>query len=452
MSWLSSALFGAPTGTGLSECRAPRGRATILTVDAVDRTDAPGGRHPSAAPGRPAEHYLSATPRSEVPFEELFAAGSPFVLYSVEQPASGAPFVVFLALPAEARAALWQEHAFIDRGMRKLVAVGAEAAVASLETALEFAESALGRFGSGEWQLAFVWNTGRCGSTLMHKAVSAMGTASFSEPQWLDQLQFAPSLAEHHLARAVRACVALEALTARLQTAVPGWKEPTNFVFNPKAGGMRLAEAATAAFPLARHAFMYRACHKVVASFAGLKFAGGVPLPLALAWWVLGTAAFKLLGLPPPHPELASSELSSAPVALLTSSWLSTVEDWIDTTARRAGAEGPDDPLAAAIVVRMDEFTSKDPALRTELVRAALVHFRVVGADAPDSALAAALDAFKVNSQAGSKMSGAKAKVVSDADVEVIKRGVVAALGTKARVVDGGGNIVLARSLGVCEA
>ena len=98
----------------------------------------------------------------------------------------------------------------------------------------------------------FVLGTGRCGSTLLHKAVSAMGTASFSEPHWLDQLLFNPSLEPASVERALRVCVCLDARTARLQTAVPGWARPTIFVFNPKAGGMKVAAASVAAFPRAR--------------------------------------------------------------------------------------------------------------------------------------------------------------------------------------------------------
>ena len=242
MGFLDRALFRAPPN-GLAECHAPRGHATILTIDSVDRTDAPGGAA-GGLPGRPGSHYISATPQSELQFAELFAIGSPFVLYSIEHPESSCPFVVFLALSVDERRALWLDEAFIDRGIRKLVAVGAQAAVASLETAIEFVEAtALDEFATGRWRLSFLWNTGRCGSTLMHKVVSAMGVASFSEPQWLDQLLFAPPPEPGMTERALRTCVALEALIARLQTAIPDWSESTNFIFNPKAG-MRVAEAA----------------------------------------------------------------------------------------------------------------------------------------------------------------------------------------------------------------
>ena len=46
------------------------------------------------------------------------------------------------------------------------------------------------------------------------------------------------------------------------------------------------------------------------------------------------------LGMPPPRPELAAAELSSPPVAMLASRWISTVEEWIDTTARRGRSAG----------------------------------------------------------------------------------------------------------------
>ena len=356
---------------------------------------------------------------------------------------------MFLSLPPESRRALWQDEAFIDRGIRKLVEVGSQVAVASFETAREYAEEkALSHFASGDWQVSFVWNTGRCGSTLLHKAVSAMGTASFSEPHWLDQLQF-NKLAEPHLERSLRVCVALEALTARLQRDVSGWDVPCNFVFNPKAGGLRVAEAAVRAFPMARHAFMYRACHKVVESFGGLVFSGGVPTVLSLAWRLLGTNASYVLPGPPLRAGLPLDELSSYPVASLTSRWINNINDWIKTTARRSTSEGSADPLVSAMVLRMDEFTSKDLALREAVVRAALEHFRVLSADAEPAAVEPAMGAFAVHSQAGSKMSGPKAQIVSEQDVEVIKRCVVSALGEQAIVQDGGANIVVPRSFGV---
>ena len=398
-------------------------------------------------PGRAASHYIRASPSLSNPSfliaARLFCADSQFVLYSVEGLDTNAPHLVFLELSPEARRKMWKEEAFIDRGIRKLVELGSQVVVMSLETAEDFAKSALASFASGEWQLSFVWNTGRCGSTLLHKAVSAMGTASFSEPHWLDQLLFNPSLEPASVERALRVCVAIDARTARLQTAVPGWARPTNFVFNPKAGGMKVAAASVAAFPRAHHAFMYRACHKVVESFGGLKYAGGVPAKMAVAWRLLGLRA---LPGPPPPPGLPLAELSSIPVAMLTARWISIIRAWCETTAERARTCGAADPLASAVVIRMDEFTSKDLVLRQGIMGGVLAHFGIAGA-ATD--MRPALDVFSVHSQAGSKMSGPKAKIVTANDVEVIKRCVVAALSTHATVQEGGANVALPRSLGV---
>lgn len=434
-------------GSPLTKCTAPPGRAAILRLDSVDRTDNPGGRNERAPPGRRAAHYLTATHQSVVSFEELMVHESSFVLYSVEDLDSASPFLVFLSLPPDGRRQMWLEEPFIDRGVRKLVKLGSEVAIASLETAEAFANSALARFAAGEWHVSFVWNTGRCGSTLMHKAVSAMGTASFSEPHWLDQLHFCSGVSEERMARAVSVCVGIEALTAQLQTSVPGWDRPTNFVFNPKAGGLPVAEAAVTAFPLARHAFMYRACHKVVASFAGLKLPRGVPLKMTILWRLLGLRALGLSSKAVNGLPLA--ELSSLPVAMLTWRWIEQVDGWIAAVARRAETRGAADPIASAIVLRMDEFTSKDLALRSRIVRTSLAHFRVIDETVSDADIARALSVFSVHSQAGSIMSGPKAKVVTDGDVEVIKRCVLNALAERADVQERGANIALPESLGI---
>ena len=233
---------------------------------------------------------------------------------------------------------------------------------------------------------------------LSQRAQSLQGTASFSEPHWLDQLLFNP-LAEPAIKRGLRVCIALEALTARLQRGVPGWEEPTNFMFNPKAGGLRVAEAAVKAFPHARHAFMYRACHKVVESFGGLIFHAGVPTLLSVAWRLLGTSSLRFVGAGALVNNLPLSELSSAPVAMLTNRWISTIIDWIAICERRSASMGSEDPLASAVVIRMDEFTTKDLKLRASVVRAALEHLGTVEPGDED-AISAALAVFSVHSQA----------------------------------------------------
>ena len=205
----------------------------------------------------------------------------------------------------------------------------------------------------------------------MHKALSAMGAASFSEPHWLDQLHF-NRLSEARLVPIVRVCVALEALTARLQTAVPGWERPTNFVFNPKSGGMPLARRRCG-LPAARHAFMYRACRKVVQSFAGLKFAGGVPR-VAPRVEARGVRALGRSAAPPWAGALPLAELSSIPVAMLTLRWIGTIRDW----GRRARGAGTGDALLRARAADGRVHVQGPRAARRDRARA-LVHFGVIG-------------------------------------------------------------------------
>lgn len=431
----------------------PLGRAVLLTLDKVDRIDSPGGKDSRARPGRPASHYLDvsrgSSPPTTVAFEELFATDSPFVLYAIEDVDTDAPFLVFLTLTANARRRLWLEEAFIDRGIRKLVEVGSTVAVASVETAETYARKTISCLEEGTLRLSFVWNTGRCGSTLMHKAMSAMGTtASFSEPQWLDQLHFNRTSATV-LTRCVRVCVALETITARCQAeAVPEWRTATNFAFNPKSGGMPVAEATVSAFPHARHAFMYRSCHKVVTSFTGLKFSHGVPTFMTLAWALLGVRALPR-SISSLARELPLSELSSLPVVMMTCMWLRTVHAWMSTVDRREKENGKDDPLVSAVVIRMDEFVSKDT--REKVVRTALRHLRVLDRRSED--VTPALEVFSVNSQKGSKMSGSKAKLVTKDDVSVIRRCVVVSLAQQAEhgmvsIQDEGANVLLKGSVG----
>merc|ERR1711920_1133640 len=77
---------------------------------------------------------------------------------------------------------------------------------------------------------------------------------------------------------------------------VPGWAGATRMSFNPKGGGIPVAEAIVSTFPHARHIFMYRACHKVAESFAGLLFSDGIPTPMKIIWAVRGVKAMRQAG------------------------------------------------------------------------------------------------------------------------------------------------------------
>ena len=220
-----------------------------------------------------------------------------------------------------------------------------------------------------------------------------------------------------------------------------GRSDATRFFLNPKAGPHALVPEAAAAFPTSTHVYVYRACEKVVQSFAGLKFGGGIPAPLRLMW-LLGRGPL------PTRPELR--DVSSWPVAFLATRWVESVAGWADLVAARRAAHGPGDPVGGALNVRFDEFTSKDLALREAVLREVLAHVGLVAADADAGALAPALAAFEKHSQAGSAMSGPKAKVVQDADLPAIRACVAAGLAATDVVVEGGGaNVLLPRSAGV---
>mmetsp|Transcript_24622 Transcript_24622/g.75933 ORF Transcript_24622/g.75933 Transcript_24622/m.75933 type:complete len:467 (+) Transcript_24622:412-1812(+) len=431
----------------LSRCGAARGLARVFTLSALDRTDVPGGKAPGP-PGRPASAYLEvddATAADVVPIAELFAAGTDYVLYSVEGLADEEPFMVFATLPATRRASMWRDEAFIDRGIRKQLELGASIAVASLADVEKALAEERERLATGAWTVAFVWNTGRCGSTLLHKATTNLGAVSLSEPHWLDQLMYGKGVAAPVLRRALTACVAAEAAVARRQTEM-GWTDATSFILNPKAamqwgGAHVLVTESAAAYPTSIHIYMYRSCEKVAQSFAGVKFVGGIPLPLRFAWF-FGKGPMPL----PPRPE-ALRELSSSPVAWLVARWISNVAGWAELVAARRSEYGPDDPIGGALHVRFDELTSKDLAARKTVLRAILSHIQLLPQD--DDSLAPALAAWNQNSQAGSAMSGPKAKVVQDADLAVIRRCVREGLASvDVAVEDDGKNVLLPRTVG----
>ena len=160
---------------------APLGSAHIYRLKHVDRTDMPGGKGNKGKPGQPAAHYLHVGPcEGDTTFGSLLQGGSSkFMLYAVEQGAGGGwaePLLVFLELEAAALQQLYVDEAFLDRGVRKLVPLGSRVAVCSIVTAEGFLAAdplAAGLFdGRDGAQLGIVWNTGRCGSTLLGEALA----------------------------------------------------------------------------------------------------------------------------------------------------------------------------------------------------------------------------------------------------------------------------------------
>lgn len=461
------------------------GLAAIYELTDVDRTDLPwGGRKGNGPPGQPAAHYLEVGAlKTTIEISSVTMAGG-FMLYSIEPTASGGweePMLVFLELDAPTLERMYLDEAFIDRGVRKLVRLGARVAVVSMATAEAYirvtgrAASAGGGTtagaldaawssrsgGAGGRGLGIVWNTGRCGSTLLGKALMAVDAACLSEPHWSDQLVCKPPhvIGEAATRRAFKACMSLEGEIAC--RAVPRWRNATCIVLNPKCGGAHVAAAVTAAFPRARHIFMYRACEKVVESFGGLLHSGHAGIFEGLVWRLQGTSAG-----PPFLTHFATARgvtalrgLSSLRVAAQTAMWLDNVDGWDALCEQRAAAGfGADDPVRCAPPLRYDEFVTKDLFKREQVLVAslealgALAHLDGGGAtvEAKASAIGKALAVFNVHSQAGSKMAGAKAPFLTSDDLPTVRRCVSQAFAGRRglKVENGGANVVLAGSLG----
>lgn len=401
------------------------GKALVYTLSDVDRTDHPGGRE-GGGPGKKCDAFLTCAPesRSQCKFEQVVKAGSKFVLYATE-----AETLVFLEI--EDKAALWAEP-FLDRGARKLVKVGAKVAVASFATAKAWIEENEKYNVLLEGKVCFVFNTGRCGSTLLHRALEALDVQSSSEPHWCDQLGArAPEAERDHTWQATVLCLALEFHLCPKNDA-------KRFALNPKniSGGAWMADFVATDFPKAKMCFVYRSLEKVAASFGKLLHAGEAEEDVAeqrAAWKkVPPLQRFETLPVLPLFDEklgeeckegnLALGEASRAAVAAEFAKWFEAVASWLRLVQERH-ASNCDDPLTNAVCIRYDEFV--DPKTRADVLVAALRHLG--GFFETDGDLAKALAVFDVDSQAGSAMVSAKggADFLTDADRVLARRCVV---------------------------
>ncbi|KAJ1461880.1 hypothetical protein M885DRAFT_457242 [Pelagophyceae sp. CCMP2097] len=435
----------APLAFGASyTCAAPTGQCAVFRLEAVDRVEKPSGAN-GGPPGLPCWKFLSLSEAAQADFAETVSGGG-FVPYAVEHLAEDA-YYVFLEVPD--KAALWNE-AFLDRGVRKAVAVGSRVLVATAATVAAWPGLAVGESALVEGRVSFVWNCGRCGSTLMHRALGAAGVASSSEPHWCDQMMLrAPGAASGAAWRdAAKLCLALEFSMC----AQPG---AARFSLNPKniAGGAPLAAAVADIFPNCKHCFMYRSLEKVADSFGKFLYEAQAPDAEAAdraAWRGAGVGSLPLFPLYSQKLEAAVrsgalpvGEASNANVAAELVKWLDAVVPWLELRQIRR-----DDAVAHALNLRYDEFVGA--ATRATAVEAALRH--LVG-DA--AALDAALAVFESDSQAGTTMTqrGAPAQKAAPflcaADV-AIARGCVlkvqGVLGVPLLAMQGGANCTIPKS------
>jgi hypothetical protein len=77
---------------------------------------------------------------------------------------------------------------FLDRSLRKLAKPGGAAFIATRDAVEGTIPTLVPDV--PEWNVLWIWNTGRCGSTLVHRALAATGcVVSLSEPMWMDQVR-----------------------------------------------------------------------------------------------------------------------------------------------------------------------------------------------------------------------------------------------------------------------
>eukprot|EP00904_Undaria_pinnatifida_P001361 jgi/Undpi1/11225/HiC_scaffold_30.g13523.m1 len=111
---------------------------------------------------------------------------SGLLLYAIEI-FEGEMLMIFLQVPSVPEVFTTP---FLDRGVRRLAETGSMVYVARLDAVEEMPGFVPAHKLSSclQSRFSFVWNTGRCGSTLMHKMLQKLGVLSFSEPYWLDNI------------------------------------------------------------------------------------------------------------------------------------------------------------------------------------------------------------------------------------------------------------------------
>ena len=365
---------------------------------------------PGTRPGSSVEKLIRVGSPIAASFQNDVLSNDLAIVYAVHfEEATQRHFLIVVEI--DDKKELW-EHSFLDRGIRKLLREGSSVFFVPL-SAVE--EAKLGQpLKDGRIAMNVIYNTGRCGSTLMHKMLYASGVASFSEPHWCDQLANMAKKKGADVTALLKACWFLDISLSRRNI----FKDAKIFSLNPKAFGQTLIKHALdieAAVPT-RYMFMYRAAPKVVESFGSIFSSRLSPFETltlnAVSWTSFGIhAAMKapFRGALEEKKDLVREGLPSHPIAaMLTRMWIEAVQGFLDAQEDFADSE-----LAKgkALVLRMDEYVTKDLVKREETVKGVLRH---VGIKASKDTLASALAVFNVHSQKGSNMSTTQRKKFLD--------------------------------------
>jgi len=315
------------------------------------------------------------------------------------------------------KAALWREP-FLDRGARKLVQLQSAVFVCAFDTATEYLNSHVDTLPDPSRDtFLFVWNTGRCGSTLLARLTSATSdSVTLSEPWWVDQLNRDKKDLEADPTTQDQLVRLLHVVDFHLaRTLVPAATGNILFSLNPKGTAGFLREPILRVFPTAKHLFMYRDQTKVVESFGSIKSmepqakpVPGEERPQSEKPQEDGKGGkgggkggkgggkggkFRLsrqLSTVQAELKLPSKQM----VAMMGLGWIDAMLSWMEFCEHHQDL--------GVFTLRMDEFVSKDLEKREAVVKAVL-DFAGVSYTEP-GALDCAMQVFNTHSQAGSAM------------------------------------------------
>lgn len=411
----------------------PEGQVATYTVTSIERDER------NMVHGKFAFTAVDTGVQNDMSFAKLLATDNT-VLYTYDLEQN-----IFVFLTVTDKAALWREP-FLDRGVRKLAA--SRAYICSIDTAQKYYDAHKSELpDSSRDTFLTIWNTGRCGSTLLARLTTATSaTVTLSEPDWCDQLIADQEVLEAMPERYHQIVHLLHVFDFHLaRTLIPEQQAGKKVIYslNPKGSHFSLREPLAHVFPETKHVFMYRDMLKVVESFGSIFSAMTLPFKIkkAIDFTFAGYG-----GAPPrPKPKSAMRNLqdglkkpSKFLVQRLSFMWLDSMLSWMEWREINNGK-------CEHMTLRMDEFVTKDVEKRETVVRQVL---RFAGIDDDADTVKKAMAVFAVHSQAGTQMEKSSARTgktfLTDSD-----RAELVALCAQVPHINGKSSFVIPGSLGV---
>lgn len=301
------------------------------------------------------------------------------------------------------------EEPFMDRGVRHLA--GKHVLVASFDTVEDYlrqkeAEKQQQQVGEDKKEhILWVWNTGRCGSTLLHRLLLTTGrVCSLSEPYWCEQLGRARArrqVKDATLRRLLRLCLLTDAQLLRQASQCPpshtssssssssSQSLPHIISLNMKGMGHHLLDLALEEFPsfslssTSKHLYLYRDVVSVVESLASVFHTASPPFIRACLWvcprWTLDLVIpYRSQRL---QTWIKNEDLELSPLGRvgrwgvareLALAWLDSVCTWLEVMEGKEGGEGGKaEGAVERAVLEMEDFV--DISKRNKVVEHVLV-------------------------------------------------------------------------------